>query len=109
MKRKAYPSDLTDEQWALLAPYLPTVQGPGAPRRVDLREILNALLYLSRAGCQWRMLPHDLPPWETVYSYFNRWRDDSTWEGLNRQLRIDLRLSVGKDPEPSAGIVDSQT
>jgi putative transposase len=109
MKRKAYPSDLTDEQWAQLAPHLPKLQGPGAPRKVDLREILNALLYLSRSGCQWRMLPHDLPPWETVYYYFSRWRDDGTWGRLNRELRIDIRLSEGKDPEPSACILDSQS
>jgi putative transposase len=76
---------------------------------VNLREILNALLYLSRTGCQWRMLPHDLPPWETVYAYFKQWRDDGTWERLNRELRIEVRLSEGKDAEPSAAIVDSQS
>jgi len=76
---------------------------------VNLREILNALLYLSRTGCQWRMLPHDLPPWETVYAYFKQWRDDGTWERLNRDLRIEVRLNEGKDAEPSAAIVDSQS
>jgi putative transposase len=76
---------------------------------VNLREIVNALLYLSRTGCQWRMLPHDLPPWETVYAYFKQWRDDGTWERLNRELRIEVRLNEGKDAEPSAAIVDSQS
>jgi putative transposase len=109
MKRKPYPSDLTDEQWAKLKPHLPLPQSRGAPRRVNLREILNALLYLSRTGCQWRMLPHDLPPWEKVYYYFSHWRDDGTWERLNRELRIEVRVSVGKDPEPSAAILDSQS
>lgn len=109
MKRKPYPTDLTDEQWAKLEPHLPKLHGRGAPRRVDLREILNALLYLSRTGCQWRMVPHDLPPWETVYYYFSQWRDGGIWERLNRELRIEIRVSVGKDPEPSAAILDSQS
>ena len=108
-KRKPYPTDLTDEQWAKLESHLPKLQGRGAPRRVDMREIINALLYLSRTGCQWRMLPHDLPPWETVYYYFSQWRDGGTWERLNRELRIEIRVSVGKDPEPSAAILDSQS
>jgi putative transposase len=109
MKRKPYPSDLSDEQWSRLAPHLPVPELRGAPRRVNLREIINALLYLSRTGCQWRMLPHDLPPWETVYAYFSQWRGDGTWERLNRELRIEVRVSEGKDPEPSAAIVDSQS
>jgi putative transposase len=109
MNRKAYPSDLSNEQWARLEAHLPKPQRRGSPRRVNLREILNALLYLSRTGCQWRMLPHDLPPWETVYAYFKQWRDDGTWERLNRELRIEVRLNEGKDAEPSAAIVDSQS
>ena len=109
MKRKVYPSDLTDEQWARLAPHLPKAQPRGAPRRVNLREIVNALLYLSRSGCQWRMLPHDLPPWETVYAYFSHWRGDGTWERLNRELRIEVRLSEGREAEPSAAVIDSQS
>lgn len=109
MKRKPYPSDLTDEQWQQLAPHLPKPHLRGSPRRVDLREILNALLYLSRTGCQWRMLPHDLPAWEKVYAYFSQWRGDGTWERLNRELRIEVRVSEGKDPEPSAAILDSQS
>ncbi len=109
MRRKLYPSDLSDEEWAKLKPHLLKPPGRGAPRRVNLREVINALRYLSRTGCQWRMLPHDLPPWEIVYYYFRHWRDDGTWERLNRELRIEVRLSVGKDPEPSAAILDSQS
>lgn len=109
MKRKAYPTDLTDEQWAQLAPHMAQARGRGAPRRVDMREVMNALIYLSRTGCQWRMLPHDLPPWEIVYYYFSRWRGDGTWERLNRELRIEVRVSEGRDPEPSAAILDSQS
>lgn len=109
MRRKAYPTDVTDEQWAILKPHLTKPHGRGAPRRVDLREIINALFYLSRTGCQWRMLPHDLPLWETVYYYFSQWRDDGTLERINRELRIEIRVSVGKEPEPSAAIIDSQS
>ena len=109
MKRKPYPTDLTDEQWAKLKPHLPLAYPRGAPRRVDLREIMNALMYLSRTGCQWRLLPHDLPAWQKVYYYFRQWRDDGTWERLNRELRMEVRVSVGKDPEPSAAILDSQS
>lgn len=109
MKRKPYPSDLSDAEWAKLKAHLPAPHARGARRRVVLREIINALRYLARSGCQWRMLPHDLPPWESVYYYFSQWRDDGTWERLNRELRIELRLSVGKDAEPSAAILDSQS
>jgi putative transposase len=110
-KRKPYPTDLTDEPWATLKPRLPPEQPRGAPRTVDLREILNALLYLAHTGCQWRSrsVPHDFPPWQTVYDYFQHWRDDGTWERLNRALRIEVRHAVGKDSEPSAAILDSQS
>jgi putative transposase len=109
MRRKPYPNDLTDEQWKKLKPHLPKSHGRGAPRRVNMREVINALRYLSCTGCQWRMLPHDLPPWEIVYYYFSQWRDSGDWERLNRELRIEVRVSVGKDPEPSAAILDSQS
>ena len=108
-KRKPYPTDLTDGQWVALKPHLPPDKPRGAPRTVDVREILNALLYLARTGCQWRMLPHDFPPWQTVYQYFSHWRDDGTWERLNRELRIEVRQTVGKEDEPSAAILDSQS
>ena len=109
MRRKACPTDLTDEQWAILKLHLSKPQGRGALCRVNLREVVDALLYLSRTGCQWRMLPHDLPPWEVVYYYFRQWRDDGTLERINGELRTDLRVSVGKDPEPSVAILDSQS
>lgn len=109
IKRKAYPTDLTDKQWEVLKPHLPGANKRGAPRTVNLREIINALLYLARTGCQWRMLPHDLPPWQTVYEYFKKWRDDGTWEQINRELRIEIREDAGRDAQPSAAILDSQT
>ena len=109
MRRKAYPTDLTNEQWAILKPHLARPHGRGAPRRVNLREVVNALVYLSRTGCQWRMLPHDLPPWQVAYYYFSHWRDDGTLEHINRELRIEIRLSIDKDAEPSAAILDSQS
>lgn len=109
IKRKAYPTDVTDAQWEVLKPHLPEPNKRGAPRTVNLREIINALLYLARTGCQWRMLPHDLPPWRTVYEYFKQWRDDGTWERINRELRIEIRELEGRDGEPSAAILDSQS
>jgi putative transposase len=109
IRRKPYPTDLTDAQWDVLKPHLPAPNKRGAPRTVNLREIINALLYLARTGCQWRMLPHDLPPWQTVYEYFKKWRDEGTWERLNRELRIKVRELEGRDGEPSAAIVNSQS
>ena len=109
MDRKPYPSDLTDEQWALLAPLLPPAEPGGRPRSVDLREVANAMLYLLRTGCPWRSLPHDLPPWGTVWSYFRRWRDDGTLDRLHAALRDRARAEAGRDPDPSAAILDSQS
>jgi transposase len=108
--RKSYPSDLTDEQWSLLEPLLPAeVDGLGRPREVDFREIINAILYLNRSGCQWDMLPHDLPPKSTVYGYFAQWRDDGTWQRMMDALRTEVRVASGRDASPSAASVDSQT
>lgn len=107
--RKPYPSDLTDDQWALLAPLLPPAKTGGAPRTVDLREVLNTLFYQNRSGCQWDMLPHDLVPKSTAYDYFVRWRDDGTWQRLVDALRGQVRRAAGRDETPSAGAVDSQT
>lgn len=113
MSRKPYPSDLTDEQWQRVAPYLPRPKagGPngGRPRTVDLREILCAICYVLRTGCAWRLLPHDFPPWSTVYDYFRKWRDDGTWERVHARLREDVRLEAGRPPTPSAGVLDSQS
>jgi len=109
LKRKAYPTDLTDKQWEVLEPHLPKPNQRGAPRRVNLREIVNGLTYVARSGCQWRMMPHDLPPWQTVYAYFRQWRDDGAWERINRELRIEVRELEGREGEPSAAVLDSQT
>ena len=108
-KRLAYPSDMMDAQWELLKPHLPPPAERGRKRRVNLREIVNAIFYVLHTGCQWAYLPHDFPPPDTVYGYFQRWRRDGTWERLNTRLRGKVRQAVGKDPEPSAGIIDSQS
>lgn len=106
---KTYPSDLTDAQWALVAPLLPEPASTGRPRQHDLRVILNAIFYVLRTGCPWRYLPKDLPPWPSVHYYFRKWRDDSTWTKLLHALRVKERVRQGRDPEPSALIIDSQS
>lgn len=110
--RKKYASDLTDAQWAIVAPLIPPAkQNPrgGRPRQVDLREVLNTLLYLNRSGCQWQMLPHDLLPKSTVYDYFAQWRDDGTWTKIVQALRERIRGAAGREPTPSAACIDSQS
>jgi putative transposase len=108
--RKPYPSDLTDAQWAILEPLIPPAKQGGRPREVDMREIVNAMLYLNRTGCQWDMLPHDLPPKSSVYDYFAQWREDGTWEQFVDALRTQVRTEVeNRDATPSAGSVDSQS
>jgi transposase len=108
---RRYPSDLTDEQWELIEPLLPKLpRGPaGRPRNYDRREIVNAILYLNRSGCSWRMLPSDLPYWKTVYHYFRLWRMDGTLDRVHDALREQVRIKEGRDPKPTAGIVDSQS
>lgn len=107
--RQPYPSDLTDEQWAILEPLIPPAKSGGRPRSVDLREVLNTLFYQNRSGCQWDMLPHDLLPKSTAYDYFLRWRDDGTWQRLVDALRVRVRVAAGREPTPSAGAIDSQS
>ncbi len=109
MPRAAYPTDLTDDEGRVLEPLIPPAKPGGRPRSVDVREIVNAIRYLLRAGCAWRLLPHDLPPWETVYASFRQWQADGTWEAIAGALRRDLRTALGRAPEPSAAILDSQT
>ena len=109
MTRERCPSDLTDEQWSILAPLLPPARPGGRPRTVDLREVANATLYVLRTGCAWRMLPHDLPPWQTVYKYFRRWTLDGTWERVHDTFRPNVREAEGRSPTPSAAIIDSQS
>jgi putative transposase len=108
--RQPYPTDLTDAQWERLEPLLPTPGTDCRPREITVREILNAYWYLLRAGCSWRMLPHDFPKWKTVYSQIRRWKLAGIWEALHARVREDLRLEKeGKPTEPSAAALDSQT
>lgn len=109
MKRAAYPTDLTEAQWALIEPLLPAAKPGGRPRSVDLREVVDAILYVLREGVHWRALPHDFPPWPTVYYYFWRWRNDGTWQRLHDALRDQLRQAHGRETAPSAAIMDSQS
>src|SRR5215213_5898203 len=109
MESKRYPTDLSDEEWGLLETYLPASKWRGRPRLHSPREILNAVFYVLKSGCQWRMLPRDFPPGKAVFHYFRIWRLDGAWERLNRVLRQRLRRKLGREPEPSAGIVDSQS
>jgi putative transposase len=109
VKRKQYPSDLKDREWNILEPLVPPAKSGGRPREVDMREVLNAIFYVLRSGCAWRMLPHEFPAWQTVYGYFNQWRKDGTWEMINAVLREEVRRQAGREPTPSAGIIDSQT
>jgi transposase len=106
--RKAYPSDLNDDQWVILEPLIP-VNRFGRPREVDMREVLNAIFYLTRSGCQWDMLPHDLPAKSTVYDHFAQWKADGTWQKILDALRQKVRVAEDRDPNPSAGSIDSQT
>ena len=103
------PSDLTDAQWAILEPLLPAPKAGGRPARIARREVVNAILYVLRTGCQWRYLPPEFPNWNTVYWYFARWQEDGTWERVNDALRRRVREAQGRDPEPSAAIMDSQS
>ena len=109
MSRKPYPTDLTDAQWTHLAPHFPAPQPTGRPRRHTTHELVNAILYVLRSGCSWRLLPHEFPPWKTVYRYFRRWRLDGLWERLHTSIREATRLKLGRTAQPSAGIIDSQS
>ena len=109
MKRESYPTDLTDEQWKIVEPMLPKGKEGGRERSTDIREILNAVFYVVRSGCDWRMLPHDFPKWKTVYHYFREWKKDGTWKKVHDRLREKVRLKAGKKKQPSAGIIDSQS
>lgn len=104
-----YATDLTDGEWAVIEPLLPADRRLGRPREVDLREVLNAILYVVRAGCQWRLLPRDFPPRSTVQRYFYAWRDNGIWKDLNHHLVLAAREHDGREPSPSAGVIDSQS
>lgn len=107
--RQVYPTDLNDNEWNVIAPLMPKASKTGRPRLHCWREILNAIFYIGKNGCQWRGLPHDFPPWRTVYHYFRLWRIDGTWERLNTVLGQQLRQKEGRNKAPSAAIVDSQS
>lgn len=109
MNRKPYPSDLSDEQWARIAPYIPAAKPGGRPRSVDMREMFNAILYVVRSGCAWRMIPHELPAWRTVYGYFRDFRAAGVWKRIHDALRAQVRRQDGRKPTPSAAIIDSQS
>src|SRR3712207_8695224 len=108
MKRN-YPTDLTDAEWEHIEPFVPAPKCRGRQRIHTPREILNAVFYVLRSGCPWRLLPREYPPWKTVYHYFREWRINGTFEKLNAELRERLRICLGRDPQPSAGIADSQS
>jgi transposase len=107
--RAAYPSDLSDAEWQLLAPLIPVPKTGGRPAIHERREIVNALAYWLRAGCAWRLLPHDLPPWQTVYSYWRTWQREGRWEQILARLREGERTRLGREATPSAGVLDSQS
>jgi putative transposase len=107
--RKPYKTDLTDAQWKLIKPLIPPAKPGGRPREVDMREVLNTLLYQARTGCQWELLPHDLLPKSTVYDYFAQWRDDGTWQRIVDALRKQVRVAAGREPTPQVAYIDSQS
>ena len=104
MTRQTYATDITDSEWSYLEPHLPAPKSGGRPRRHAVREILNAIFYVLRSGCVWRLLPHDLPPWKTVYHYFRLWRVQGLWPALHNALRTVVRRQAGRDPNPSAAL-----
>ncbi len=107
--RESYPSDLTHKQWEIISPLLPPAKPGGRPRKVDMREIINAIFYISRSGCSWRMLPHDFPPYTTVHTYYRKIRITGIWRRINDALRVMERTRQGRQPTPSAAIIDSQS
>jgi putative transposase len=108
-RRRRYPTDLTDEQRRELLPLLARSRGPGRPTQVDLRAVVDALLYQARTGCQWRLLPTDFPDWQAVRYYFDKWGGDGTWEQVNRRLVEQVRETRGRAPQPTGVIIDSQS
>lgn len=109
MSRQPYPSDLTDGQWAQIEPFIPPAKSGGRPRTANIREVLNAILYVLRSGCAWRMMPHDFPVWSTVYDYFRKFRMEGVWQRLHDTLRDQVRRQEGRETSPSAAIIDSQS
>ena len=108
-RRNAYSTDLTDDQWQVLEPLVPAVKTGGCHAKYERREIVNALFYFTKNGCTWRNLPHDLPPWSLVHYYFWHWKRDGTWQNLHDRLREQVRIKLGRDPQPCAAVLDSQS
>ena len=109
MSRAAYPTDLTDAEWRILETLVPPVKAGGRPAKYSRREVMDAIRYVLRTGCAWRLLPHDLPPWQLVYHYFGVWRRDGTWQRIHDALVPQVRRTEGRQPTPSAAIIDSQS
>ena len=109
MERAVYPSDISDREWQFLEPLLPPPKPGGRPITYPRREIINAIRYVLRTGCSWRMLPHDLPPWRTVFHYFRTWRRDGTWQRAHNALHATLRQAQGRQASPSAAVIGSQS
>lgn len=109
MTRQTYRTDLSEAEWAVLEPLIPAPLPGGRPIKWSRREIVNAILYVLRTGCQWHLLPHDFPAYKTVYAYYRQWRRRGLWERGNTALREKLRIQLGRDPQPTAAIIDSQS
>ena len=107
--QRAYPSDLTDAQWEILEPFIPPLSPEATYHKHERRTIVNAILYVLRSGCPWRALPHDLPPYGTVFAYFQRWRREGVWDRVLDALRMEVRTKEGRDAQPSAAVIDSQS
>lgn len=107
--RKAYPSDLTDAEWEILEPLIPAISPDAVNVVYTRREIVNGILYVLRSGCPWRLVPHDLPAWGTLYDYFRTWRNDGTWDKVQKSLLKQVRQKEGRNEDPSAGVIDSQS
>src|SRR5437764_8817940 len=108
-KTQLYPTDLTDRQWDCIIDLIPPAKPGGKPRSLDMRGVVNAILYLLVTGCQWRMLPREYPAWQSVYTYFRQWRDDGTWQCLHERLRAQVRQRAGRPKHPTAGCLDSKS
>ncbi len=108
-RRRSYPTDLTDTKWELIAPHIPEAEAGGRPRKAASRELVNAILYFLRAGCAWRLLPHEFPPWQTVYYYLRRWQREGVWARVHHMLVMADRERAGRDASPSAAILDRQS
>ena len=109
MQNQKYATDVTDAQWEVLQSCIPPEKPGGRPRAADMREVINAIFYLLRTGCTWRMLPNDYPEWNTVYYYFRKWKKNGTWKKIHDALRGKVRKKAGKSEQPTAGIIDSQS